>query len=269
MTGARLLAVAALLGSCAWVRPLPPSDEDAIFPHPDEYDAGTAHGADAVARGWAICVQCHTEGNEQATDCATCHEPYPHPHGWRPGAVHGAGLHAPADRGHCTSCHAQPGLYATDRVGCTSCHAAYPHDDGWVDSGHGAFVVARGAQAQAFCGPCHGTDLAGGVSEVACTDCHADYPHSSGWSAGSSHGAEAIADPSSCADCHGDDGTGGGSTVACGRCHSTYPHDATWRSGGHLSAAQQLGPLTCMGCHDAGDGSPEMPATCSEGCHDG
>lgn len=232
------------------------------FPHADDYEEGSQHGAESFAAGLDTCLGCHRE-DSTAPSCSSCHEGWPHPEGWLAGAVHGQGLSgdkAAAGVAECQECHGQPDLAAT---ACTSCHSSYPHPKGWELGGqHGIYALARGSAAAA-CGSCHGSALEGTETAPSCTTCHSGWPHPEGWSDASAHGA---ADLSTCDGCHGTLGTGGSSEVACARCHSTYPHGDDWLLG-HMSSASAVGEAVCLDCHDAAEGPAAMPAACGAACH--
>lgn len=257
--------IAALLLFACSTGPAAPSPVagDLPFPHPDGYDAATAHGGEARTFGADVCLGCHRAEAGAAATCESCHAGYPHVEGWLAGAAHGEGLGGVAGaerRDACTSCHGATGLAAP---ACTACHGSYPHPVGWVIGGaHGAYAIERGS-ATASCGSCHGTALEGGVVAPACTACHADWPHPAGWSDPSRHAA---ADLTTCGGCHGADGSGGTSDVACARCHATYPHAEGWPVG-HVSVAAKVGEAVCLDCHDAGEGPSAMPAACGAVCH--
>ena len=263
-----------------------PSDPSALFPHEADYDAALAHGADALALGAAACADCHdtqatgTSPSPSASTggpppCAECHAGYPHVQGWAAGDLHGVGTWGEGgDRSACETCHAAPGLVATDRFACDSCHASWPHPEGWALAGnHGIYALARGSSVAA-CGSCHGADLTGGDVGVGCTDCHATWPHPEGWALGTGHPDAARKDMTSCTGCHGEDGadpgaTGGTSGVACSQCHAGFPHAEGWREGGHMTGTWQVGEGACAVCHDPGEGPSNLVMSCAARCHGG
>lgn len=248
-----------------------PTVEDAVFPHADGYDAGTAHGADYLARGMAGCDTCHAEGGT-APACASCHAAYPHPEGFVAGEQHGVGTWGPTGTLEaCAACHGDAALTAGASLGCSACHQTWPHPAGWTEGGlHGQAVLASGS-AVAACGSCHGGEaLDGGRVGGACATCHPSYPHPAGWSDGAVHGAfegASTAGSDACASCHGGE-DGGTAQVACSRCHATYPHPADWTVA-HIGRAAPLGEGACMACHEAGDGPATMVAPCATACHGG
>ncbi len=225
------------------------------FPHPEEFETATAHGALVAEVGLDSCQECHADSS--APTCVSCHAEYPHALGWI--AEHGPESMQDAA---CESCHAVEGLGATEGYACDSCHSSYPHDETWTAK-HGAHALAL-PSIEAGCGGCHGEELDGGSSEVACDSCHASWPHGDDFI----HPPAWRADPQGCAGCHATAGawTGGSAGVACSRCHASYPHEPSW-SHGHMAVASQVGEATCLGCHDAGDGDSTMPATCASTCH--
>jgi len=268
----RAIAIASVvLAGCAelWV-PAPAPNPDAVFPHPRNYERGLVHGADALPFDEGGCLACHRDGSTTAPRCAECHDSYPHPVGWRAGALHGTPLLSDAgpDVESCEECHLRAGLQATENVPCTLCHASYPHPQGWALAGmHGTYALERG-DAEALCGTCHGAGLEGGNAGVACDRCHTTYPHPSGWADPSEHGATALLDLSTCLGCHGEDGGGGRARVPCTRCHPTFPHPADWPET-HPTAADRIGESICLGCHEPGDGPATMVALCGARCHGG
>ena len=266
------LALWSSLGGCAQLRTEPaPSQSDTVWPHAEGFKEATAHGPEARAPG-ARCTSCHGEALPGPA-CSECHELYPHPSDWLEGTRHGEGLFGEgADASVCESCHATPGLAASESYGCTQCHASYPHPDGWeTQESHGAYALARGS-AEVACGSCHGADLSGGDVGVGCSSCHSVYPHASDW--GEGHRAAYQADPQLCATCHGEGEpvvwTGGQSKVGCSACHAVYPHpDAELWHTGHISAATTTGERVCAACHDPSEGPATMAVSCADRCHGG
>lgn len=272
-----MIALLVLLLACG--RPAPwsaPGEPDAVFPHAAGYDVGTAHGADALRLGSAVCADCHAPG-AAAGECADCHPSWPHPDGFVAGAVHGPGsFDAGGVAEGCADCHGREGRVAHDRYGCDSCHQSWPHPDGWEGAGqHGAWALASGSPAAA-CGSCHGTTLQGGASGAAgaCTECHGAWPHSADYADPAVHGAAAATD--ACLDCHGatDDGAadpaGGVAGVACARCHDRFPHPGEYARS-HPADASARGEGACLRCHAPGDGPDLGPvaASCAASCHGG
>ncbi len=269
MTATLLLLMAA---GCAWPRlDDRASPADALFPHGDDYDTAARHGSDALSRGVDVCGECHGRTASSAPTCASCHDAYPHPAGWRAGEIHGEGLAVKdADRSECESCHEVEGSVAAGEYNCHACHGSYPHSDTWGDAGnHGAYVLAR-AGATAVCGPCHGPDLEGQGDAKACRECHDSYPHGDTWAEPAAHGAQALDGIEPCQGCHATKGAwdGGVAGVACARCHASFPHSDDWLSA-HLGAVGERGAGTCLGCHEAGDGAATMVAPCGASCHGG
>ena len=259
-----------------------PSRPDAIFPHPEGYDAGAAHGADWFATGRQGCQACHGDPSATAETgaddtagpppCGSCHAVYPHPDDFLGGTVHGEGTWGEGGSTEaCERCHAAADLVAGTQYGCTTCHASWPHPEGWAGGEqHGPWVKARGSAAAA-CGACHGDDLSGGIAEVSCTKCHTAYPHADDWL--DTHPAAWTAGDGDCAACHGADLTdpandGGTAGVACSRCHPAFPHTDDWKLA-HMTVAGAVGESGCLDCHEAGDGPAEMPVDCASACHGG
>lgn len=277
-----LLPVLLLMSGCAVLADWgTPSRPDALFPHPDGYDAGALHGADWFKAGRTGCAACHGAADSADTakaddagppPCAECHEIYPHADDFMAGAVHGAGTWGEGGSTEvCETCHATDGLVASTQFGCTTCHASWPHPEGWDEgSQHGAWVHQRGS-AVAACGSCHGDDLAGGTTAVSCTSCHTAYPHADDWL--DAHPTVYAAGEGDCTACHGADladpaNDGGSAGVACSRCHPAFPHPEGWQRG-HMKTAGAVGETGCLDCHSDGDGPAGMFATCADRCHDG
>ena len=241
-----------VLASCA----VPWSDGDrrGVYPHPKEYEALAAHGADAV-RDPETCATCHGRGAPECTEC-----PIAGPHQPPAGATH-----APTNA-DCADCHEAAAAVAAERAPCNRCHPSYPHAEGWEGAErHGLYALER-QRPDLVCGNCHGADLAGVGDAKGCASCHEAWPHASNWT--DVHGPLAAADPASCVGCHGDHGEGGPSGAACTTCHLGIPHPEGWNLG-HLEAAATVGEASCLRCHAPADGSPEVHATCAVKCHGG
>lgn len=251
-----------------------PTSATAVFPHDDDFAAGEHHGAAWLEAAPGRCTDCHptrAASAEGPPACASCHDAYPHPSGWRAGAEHGAGLSGEdADRSACLACHEVPGSTATDQAGCSHCHASYPHPTGWAEAGVHGVVAAAGPDPAIVCGSCHGGELQGTATTPACAECHPAYPHAETWSEPTEHGAAALTDLEGCVACHvsDDGGPGGAVGVACSRCHAPYPHPEDWLRA-HLDSALLVGEAVCLRCHLAGDGPDTVVATCATRCHGG
>lgn len=125
MKAALLALVAGTLAGCgtlaSWTAPDPAVS---VFPHAAGYDAGSAHGAEVLEKGLAVCTDCHTPDDTEA-GCAACHADYPHADGFGAGAAHGAPDPGGAWPGEtCAGCHGDPALHAGETLTCTGCHPA-------------------------------------------------------------------------------------------------------------------------------------------------
>jgi len=262
----RPLLLALLLPGCSEPLPGPVPELAGIFPHPEGFDAGEAHGP--LARGersGTTCRTCHgaREPGPSAVPCASreCHPSYPHLSGWREREGHGAAFLDGDDgwRRCATRCHGSDLGGGVSRVDCTRCHAAFPHLGAWEERArHGAWIVERGTHAA--CLRCH--QLPGG-----CGDCHLDYPHPEGWDRREGHGDRK---PEDCQACHGRDLRGGTSRVGCQSCHATFPHQADWPAR-HRAYVRVYGDLDCSRgeCHTAEEavrGKATEPR-CTQRCH--
>jgi len=175
--------------------------------------------------GQVRCEQCHTTGVaanvvsgkrgfriEKYQLCSDCHA-----------NPHGSQFATRADRGVCTSCHAEQGWTEKERTGFDHASTRFP---------------LRGKHAQVACATCHVLSKQPRVGIVRvdtkafnrCADCHADV-----------HGGQFVGrtDGGSCESCHRESGfqpavftvdnhsasrfplTGGHVAVACDRCHTT------------------------------------------------